>query len=178
MNIEDTRMCIYQIIHWESGNSYVGQTTERVGKRWNAHCKSYSGSTKLKNAIQKYGRDAFEFTVLEECETVEQLNVREDFWIAELKTLSPNGHNLYSGGNTNKRASEETKRKLSATRKGIVFSEETLKKMSDAAKIKIITPETRKKMGDCLRGRKRTPEDIEKMKIGRIKAKLRRLENG
>ena len=110
MNIEDTKMCIYQIIHWESGNSYVGQTTKRVGTRWHHHCHPTRGNKKLANAINKYGRDAFEFAVIEECKTPNELNEREIHWIKELNTLSPNGYNLDSGGK-NKIPSEETRKK-------------------------------------------------------------------
>ena len=67
MNIEDTKMCIYQIQHVESGKRYIGQTISKVKYRWHRHCKPDGGCQKLSRAIQKYGKEAFEFTVLELC---------------------------------------------------------------------------------------------------------------
>ena len=180
MNIEDTKMCIYQIIHWESGNSYVGQTTGKVGKRWKHHCGWKSGCRKVQNAIKKYGKDAFEFTVLEECETLDQLNEREVHWIKELNTLSPNGYNLDSGGK-NKIPSEETKIKISESKRNMSFDK--LQNIRNAARLRTYVPmsekskiETRLKHKLRAENKYRVPEFIEIVKSETsIKACLERL---
>ena len=97
MKIEDAEMCIYQIIHKKSGKSYIGQTTKRLRERWNTHCRADSKCTKIKNAIQKYGKNAFKLKVLEVCEDVDSLAAREIYWIKTLSSIS-NGYNIQSGG--------------------------------------------------------------------------------
>lgn len=62
--------------------------------------------------------------------------------------------------------SEETKKKLSAARKGMSFSDEWKKNMSMANKGKHRGPmpeETRKKLSIAMTGKKRSPETLEKM---------------
>ena len=102
-------MCIYQIVRLETGESYIGQTINKVKKRWSAHCTIGSDCVRINRAIQKHGKDAFAFTVLEVCDTLDQLNEREEFLIKELNTMSPNGYNLMTGGN-NSQPCEETRR--------------------------------------------------------------------
>ena len=130
-NDSETKMCIYRIRHLESDQSYIGQTTKKVNIRWLDHCRPKSECTKLKNAIQKYGREAFEFTVIETCETIDQLNEREVHWIKELNTLSPNGYNLEVGGK-NKIPCEETRKKMSARKIGVPHSLEHRKNLAEA----------------------------------------------
>ena len=76
-------------------------------------------------------------------------------------------------GNTNwkdRKHTEETKRKMSRTRKGICYSDETKKKMSESHKGKIISLETRKKMSIIMKGNtngkgyKHTAIQIQKMR--------------
>ncbi|MBQ6296207.1 MAG: GIY-YIG nuclease family protein [Selenomonadaceae bacterium] len=86
---------IYLITNLLNGMKYVGQTTQKLTVRLKAHrnADSYIG-----RAIRRYGRENFKIEVLEECETAEQLNEREIFWIAELNCMSPNGYNCTEGG--------------------------------------------------------------------------------
>ena len=159
-----TKMCIYQIEHTESGKKYIGQTTKNVNIRWNDHCRPYSECVKLSNAIQKYGKDAFEFTVLEECETLDQLNEREVHWIKELNTLSPNGYNLHTGG-LNHVCSDETRLKLSLSGKGRIISDVTKLKMSLANIGKKLSDVTKSKLADARRGKRASEESRKKMSI-------------
>ena len=54
---------------------YVGIT--------NGNDKDYLGSgIRLKNAVKKYGKENFENSILEECESIELLEQRERFWIS------------------------------------------------------------------------------------------------
>ena len=49
-------------------------------------------------AINKYGWDAFEVELLEQCSTRAQLGEAEQRWIATLGTMVPNGYNVRAGG--------------------------------------------------------------------------------
>lgn len=128
-------MIIYKTINKINGKYYIGKDEKNN--------PNYLGSGLLLNrAIYKYGRKNFEKTVLEICETKEQLNEREIFWITELSATTF-GYNIALGGSggdtyTNnpnlskikekfvgsnnhfygKKHSEKTKRKISESQKG------------------------------------------------------------
>lgn len=85
-------MYIYKIINKINGRWYIGKT---IGNNPN-----YMGSGKLlKQAYKKYGLDSFEKIILEECDSVEELNDREIFWINSTNaTSNPMSYNLVEGG--------------------------------------------------------------------------------
>ena len=105
---------IYKITS-PSKKMYVGQTKKKVPqKRWIQHCwPSYTACIALKNAIIKYGAENMTFETIEECSN-NLLNDREEHWIRELKTLSPHGYNLRSGGGVGESVSDETKARMTA----------------------------------------------------------------
>ena len=101
---------IYKITNLINGKPYVGQTTRSIEVRFREHanCKtSFIGK-----AIRKYGYENFKIEILEECDTLEQLNEREKFFIAAFNSMSPNGYNL-TGGGEGKIIISETSTKLS-----------------------------------------------------------------
>lgn len=85
---------IYKITNKLNGMPYIGQTIN-LEKRINQH--KY-GDLYIDRVIKKYGLDNFTIEVIEECETLEQLNEREIFWIATLNCKNPNGYNIANGG--------------------------------------------------------------------------------
>lgn len=109
---------VYAHILKADGRKYIGQTNN-ISARWKP--SAYKNSVKFYNAIMLYGWDAFEHIVLEENLTLEQANEREEYYIALYNTVE-NGFNLLSGG-MNRLASQETKNKMSQTRKGIPKSD-------------------------------------------------------
>ena len=92
--------CIYVITNKINGRQYVGQTSDYT-KRINSHLSALRNGRShcryLQYAFNKYGEDAFEFSVLEKCED-NKLNEREQYWIQKLGTLD-NGYNMCDGGN-------------------------------------------------------------------------------
>lgn len=122
-------MCVYAVTNTANGKRYVGQTIGRAFDRWKGHrsMKSGSGVSLLKNAINKYGKDAFVFEVIDIAETVEQLNHKERFWISHLGTLAPDGYNIDAGGNCSGKVSEATKAKLRIANKAAYEKDPTLK---------------------------------------------------
>ena len=110
---------IYKITS-PSNKPYVGQTKRKVPeKRWKQHCQGAARGNSpcivIGNAIQKYGAENMKFEVIEECRD-DMLNEREHYWIEKLKSLSPNGYNLRSGGGVNELC-EESRAKISATKR-------------------------------------------------------------
>lgn len=109
---------------------YVGQTTKSTEERFNQHAsnkKSYIG-----RAIRKYGVENFSIEILEECDTCEQLNEREMFWIAALDRKHPNGYNFSDGGEGNVGWSHtpESITKMIVSHTGLRHTEQTKLEMS------------------------------------------------
>ena len=95
---------IYKITHLGSGKSYIGQTVNDPKQRWAQHwnySKRANATGKrlghLNKAMLKYGRDAFEYTVLESGIVKEELDSKEIEAILKYDTFN-NGYNLNSGG--------------------------------------------------------------------------------
>jgi group I intron endonuclease len=115
-------MIVYKITNKINNKSYIGQTTRSLEDRIKQHLKR-GDCVAIKNAINKYGIDNFEFSVIEEVDSVETLNIRENYYINEFKTLHPDGYNLNTGG-FNKKWSEESKKKMSKSHTGKRLSQE------------------------------------------------------
>lgn len=91
---------IYIIKNLINNKVYIGQTTQKLSKRFNGHC-CYSKTDRsinmyIKRAIHKYGRKNFSIELLEEC-NIEDLNQREQYWIKKYDSYN-NGYNLTLGG--------------------------------------------------------------------------------
>ena len=93
-------MVIYKITNTLNNKIYVGQTKYPIEKRFLQHSKS---STPLGRAIQQCGIENFTIEIIERCETQEQLNEREIFWINALNSKQPYGYNATIGGGGYKR---------------------------------------------------------------------------
>lgn len=99
-----------------SNKSYVGQTVQTLHNRLTKHKSKAKltpneGCIALNYAIRKYGLNNFEKEIILECDE-DELDYYEDYYISEYDTLAPNGYNLMTGGNSNKRMSEKTKEKM------------------------------------------------------------------
>ena len=104
---------IYRITKKDTGKTYVGQTVEKnVEARWKGHLKSTSNCVYIHNALMKYGKDAFDFVVIEKVSD-NKLGELEDFYINLFDCKVPNGYNLRDGGIGGGHHHEETKKKIS-----------------------------------------------------------------
>jgi len=84
-------MIIYKTTNLLNGKIYIGQDRNNN--------KNYLGSGKLlKKAIKKYGKDNFKKEILEECQSEEDLNDREVFWISQYNSTNRDiGYNISDG---------------------------------------------------------------------------------
>lgn len=150
-------MIVYKLTNQLNDKSYIGQTIGSLERRWYYHCrKTRNHCIYLANAIKKYGKENFNRIILRGCNTIEELNFWEPFYIKLFNTLSPNGYNLQLGGD-NHETSLETRSKLSKSAKGRVgcwknkqFSEEHKKKISEAGKGRQLSKATKKKISIAL----------------------------
>lgn len=110
-------MKIYKIVNKNNGKIYVGKTNRSLGERFSGHIKSAKNKVNryLYDSMNYHGYHSFEIIEIEICNSDEQLNEREKFWIKELNSLHPNGYNMTEGGdggNTLKSWSDEERRLL------------------------------------------------------------------
>ena len=91
---------IYKITKKENGKSYIGQSND-VERRIAEHKSQNSHfDTAIDKAISKYGIDAFEYELIEEC-SVNELDAREMYWIEHYNTYHGFGYNCNAGGGNN-----------------------------------------------------------------------------
>jgi group I intron endonuclease len=89
-------MIIYLIINKVNGKKYIGQTARSFQERMKEHI---SHSTQLiDRKIREYGIDSFECKVIDQANSIEELNQKEINWINKENSLMPNGYNLCIGG--------------------------------------------------------------------------------
>ena len=86
---------IYKATCDVTGKSYIGQTKRTLAERRKQHEKGV-GNYYFQRAIKKYGKDHFEWSILEECDNT-ILNDREIYWINFFNTYT-NGYNSTCGG--------------------------------------------------------------------------------
>jgi len=82
-------------------------------------------------AIQKYGPEAFEIKLLARCNSLNEMNHREEYYIKLFNTLSKNGYNLTTGGES-RTPSAESRRKMSKAGRGRKKSEKHRASISKA----------------------------------------------
>lgn len=105
---------IYLATNKTNGKKYVGQTIQLLKKRIAVH---FSGRTAFSNALRKYGTDGFFFEVIDNADSLAQLNEKEAAWISAHNCMAPNGYNLRAGG-TVASPTPETRLKMSLAKKG------------------------------------------------------------
>lgn len=104
-----------------NGMQYVGQTTNLPTRKhnWNTLDKPYSNKV-IDNARIEYGLENFSFEILRKCDTKDELNEWERYYIKTLNTRYPNGYNMCDGGKgcSGWIMPEEQRKALSESRKG------------------------------------------------------------
>jgi group I intron endonuclease len=92
---------IYKITNSVSGKCYIGETTcKNPEERWTRHKETIRrgvGCPALRDAVQKYGIDAFRFEVIRTCSLEERFDV-ERATIKEYNSVAPGGYNILPGG--------------------------------------------------------------------------------
>jgi len=87
-------MIIYKTVNKINDKSYIGQDSRNES--------SYFGSgVYLNRAIKKYGKGNFVKEILCKCNSLEELNDKEKYYIKEYNTKVPYGYNLTDGGEGN-----------------------------------------------------------------------------
>ena len=136
-------MVIYRIYNINTNKAYIGQTIQKVQRRWNVHIsnlrKRIHYNTYLQRAWDKYGEKYFKFEVIKECQSINDLNFWEEYLIKREKTHKKNhGYNIDFGGKNFKnripwnKGKKDCQRAWNKGKKGV--SKTTAERMSRAHK--------------------------------------------
>lgn len=112
---------IYKYTNVITGKSYIGQTMQNVNDRAK-NGTGYRKGSPFREAIDKYGWETFEQSILRLCTSQEEADQYEQLFIDKYNSVFPNGYNLQSGGNGGCRIgihhTDETKRKMANSKSG------------------------------------------------------------
>ena len=132
---------IYMTRNQVNGKLYIGQH-KRTMDITDINDSWYLGSGKLlKRAIQKYGEDNFERTIIYECKSAEELNYMEEMFIEYYNAVDDNQfYNIVKGG---------------GGVGGIKFSEESIAKMihSHIGQSRPMSEDQKKKLSEIAKNR-------------------------
>jgi group I intron endonuclease len=110
-------MIIYKVTNKIDGKCYIGQTIGALEKRKRGHKTRYRNKQNIYfyNALNKHGWDNFEWEVIEECSSKEEMNEMEFHYIKQYDSFGNGGYNLSWGGEGKfgYECSDETKKKMS-----------------------------------------------------------------
>jgi group I intron endonuclease len=113
-----TEMAVYQILFKPEGLAYVGSTTD-LKRRWRRHRNDLARGTHHSRYLQrlwnKYGADAFEWSVLEAVLSESQLLATELVWV---KQLNPALNTITPDVKDRLRFSDASRQRMSENRKG------------------------------------------------------------
>ena len=146
---------IYKYTNKINGKVYIGQTVDEV-KRKSRH-KSCVDKNYFHYAIQKYGWDNFEYTVLERVDfdpevIYDELDKLECKYIIDYKSDDKTyGYNLTTGGHSGRSWNDDARQKISEKFKGKHLSPDTEFKKGHQ-----ISEETKQKIIKSLIGNKRS----------------------
>lgn len=118
---------IYKIENIVNGNVYIGQSID-IYTRWKSHKRNLNKqihtNTYLQNSWNKYGEVNFKFDIIEKVSNLEELNSREQYWMDFYKSYTRNfGYNIEQKADKSN-MSQETKNKISKSRKGKFIGED------------------------------------------------------
>jgi len=155
---------IYKIINLINGKIYIGQTVKTLKKRWNEHKHdAHNKKRKLYNShlyesIRKYDIENFSTEEIEVCNSQNELDKREDYWISFYDSMNRNkGYNLKRGGSRGKLSEESIRKLRKSLKKYYQEHPEMCKEISERMKddknpMKRL--EVRKKLSESTKGEK------------------------
>ena len=100
-------MWIYKITNIQNNKVYIGQTIRPIEQRFHRHLNDALNNildTHLARAIRKYGKDSFIIEEIDNAQTQDELNQKEQYWIRYYNSVK-DGYNETDaiskcGGNT------------------------------------------------------------------------------
>jgi len=155
---------IYLLRNTVNEKCYVGQSVD-IHKRWRQHKSSAASGCNFKfsNAIRKYGPEAFELVVLEEC-SYETFDEREAYWMDHYSARE-NGYNQMPAGQRGRVCDDAMRETIASKLRGRKLPPEVIEKIRIANIGKLHTEETKEKISLANKGRAISPEVAEKLSL-------------
>lgn len=174
---------IYKATNLVNGKIYIGKGINFINRKSHHLMLARKGEGyAFHNAIRKYGEEEFNWTIIDQAYSKEELNDKEIFWIDYYKSFRDygNGYNLTTGGDGGS-LSEESKRKIGIANSGENsawwgkhHTEETKRKIGEGNMGKKYSDKSKKKISDSRKnytgenhpmyGRSHSDETRKKMK--------------
>lgn len=168
------RTGIYAIRNKITGKAYIGQTAMNFGDRRDCNFAKLRHNKhdnhNLQEDFNKYGENNYEFVVLEELSDCSSIDEREKFWISKYKEEKLS-YNISEGGKgaLGVHLSDETKRKIGEKNRinmlGRKASPETKAKMSKTRLGKKHSEATKEKLRQLNLGKKASEETKHKLSL-------------
>jgi group I intron endonuclease len=172
---------IYKATCIINNKPYIGFTIN-LRKRIVSH-KHYSkfDDSKFYDAIKKHGFDNFKWEIIYQSKDGEHtLKVMENHFIEQYDSYR-NGYNSTLGGDgtLDYKHTEESKKKISESHKGRIFTKEWKEKLSKSGKGRKMSDETKAKMAEVAKNRVFSEETRKKMSEShkRKNSKIKELDN-
>ena len=139
---------VYMVKNLVNGKIYFGITVNDFQRRYDGNIAKHTHNDHLKSSIKKYGIENFEINKeFDVAYTEDDLYDLEDMYMCIYNTIDRRyGYNKRRSGSKHKgsgRPNEETRKKLSESRKGKLRSEETKQKISETMKVRVMCLETK-----------------------------------
>ena len=133
---------------------YVGSAVA-VNRRWSTHRRDLARqshyNSRLQRAYDKYGKDAFDWEIIQFVDNKNKLIEQEQFWM-DFFAPAYNGRPI-ANSPLGTKVSAETRAKMSAAHKGLVFSAEHRANLSASAQGRIISDDQKKHLSKCNTGK-------------------------
>lgn len=172
---------IYKITNIINGKFYIGSSVNlnrRKSRHFEDFRKNIHSNPHFQNAYNKYGEENFIFEVIEYVEDKTMLIEREQHWLDYYKPFNEIGYNMVKNASSclGVKRSEETRKKMSESKKGIPKSESTKEKMRQPR-----SEETKEKMRKPKANKNKNVENVEKVKpikILKTKEEISEIQRG
>lgn len=99
---------IYCAINTINGKRYIGQTIRDLDKRKSEHISQANNGSKFAFhlAINKYGSDVFDWSIIDVADNQEELDEKELYWIEFYDCYRTGGYNMAVGGQFGKKTGD------------------------------------------------------------------------
>jgi group I intron endonuclease len=173
-------LIIYKATNINNNKCYIGQTIKPLNERKQKHIQraNYGTDFYFYRAIRKHNPNSFQWEILEECSSKEELDEMEFHYIKQYNSFQPNGYNLTMGGEGSHgyKHTEKSKKKIGKKSKGKnngMYGRKRSQRVKDA-------------ISKANKGRKLTEEQLKKwseVKIGTThtevtKKKISKMQTG
>lgn len=116
-------MIIYKIQNKTNGKIYIGQTVRTLEERMAEHLRHKK--TAIDSALAHGNKNNFKVDIIDNANSIEELNQKEIFWIKYYDSIAPKGYNLCDGGDNTMgyHHKEKSKKAMSIAKKKMYIGE-------------------------------------------------------